>query len=272
MATRRPRRRSPRFLRLAAALFTLSRLATDGGAGGAEASDATPPSGNPAGGNPEGKPSSGKPADSKPAEPVVPQSVVNDVVAREKAEAAKAVEAQWREAVGDLTPQQVAEFMAERQAAIEAEKTEIEKALDRASAAEAAQAQAEAAALKARLERSLILELSRPVTDDEGNITAGAVAPEHLDTVLELALPRALAAEGDDRVAQAVADVRAKAAPFFVTPNANPDPANGNGSTPDRKPAPTPDRKLGENTAPRDGDTPNSVANFRALREAGELL
>lgn len=116
------------------------------------------------------------------------------------------------------TPEEAAAIIAAHDAAVEAAKDDVTRANDAQTAAVARATQLEQEKHAAEVRADLILALSKEQVDAAG-VTLPAVNPAHLDPVLALALPVALASTTPETaVDDAVTLVRSSAAPLFGTP------------------------------------------------------
>lgn len=143
--------------------------------------------------------------------------------------------------LGERKPDEVTAILEAHDAQIEANKDAVTRATEAAQAAEARALEAEARAQAAEVGRRLQSALTAPGHDADGKPLA-RVPDDSLDAALSIALPVALASEGDDPVAAAVEHLREKAARLFVDSESTPA-LNGTGSG---RPAPAPGRKHGE--------------------------
>ena len=195
-----------------------------------------------------------------PSDATYSKDDVERMIQERLAKAAKRHQDELSKVLGDRDADTVAAILQEHDEAVEARKTEHEKAVE---AAAKAQAEADAAADQARrteLRAALTMALVAPGSDPEGN-PLSPVQRDYLDTVLDLALPAAMASEADDPVADAVAKVRQSAAPMFAESTPTPEPAPGS-----TRPAPTPQRPHSQNRPTGKSPAETGIERYKRMK------
>ena len=194
---------------------------------------------------------------------------VESIIGERLAKQARSFDQRTQALLAGRTPEQAAQIIQAHDQAVEAGKDEITRAREAEAAATARAAELEASTRHSAMRSELILALNQPAVDAAGQ-PLPSVNGQYLESVLALAMPVAMASvDPANAVNEAVAYVRAQAAPMFgQTPPPAVGPVGTFGAplqTPG--PAPVPGRPIGHqqsNGAPTVEES--AVAQYKAMK------
>lgn len=182
------------------------------------------------------------------------QQQVEKIVQDRLAKAQRAAAINLDEILGGVSADEAKTILTRHAEQVEAEKSEAQKAIERANAAEAAAKTAEQEARRVQTRAELTAMLLHPGDGPDGKPLTPA-DPGSVDALLDVAVPLAMESEAETRLTDAVGVLRSKFGPMFVPAHTN-DPKLG---------APTPARTNNESKGSATGSVVDAYKARRGL-------